>query len=76
MNLGVPLEVMLSNETFLAMWTLVLSISEMGLHVGLDVFFSTEALLTIGIETKPFIVWTRAFNESGYIIDGDTSLGN
>ena len=46
-NLGVTLEIMTPDEALAAVVTTELSITEVSLHVGLDVLFTTEALIAV-----------------------------
>lgn len=61
-DFGMSLEIVLADETFLAMKTLKLAISEVRLHVGLDIFFAPETFVALRVETQPLAVsgvWTR-----------------
>jgi hypothetical protein len=46
-DLCVAFQIMLADEAFLAMWALILAITKMCLHMGLDVFLASETLLAL-----------------------------
>lgn len=74
-NLGVTLQVMSTNEALVAMITLILAITKVGLDVGLDIFFSSEPPLAAGVKANPLsILRVRARDVGGDLIDGDPSL--
>lgn len=50
------LQVVLANEAFLAVRTLELSVSEMGLDVGFDVLLAPESLVAFWVQTNPLSV--------------------
>ena len=50
------LEIVLSDEAFLAVGTLKLSVPEMGLNMRFDVLFPSKALLAIRVEANPFSI--------------------
>ena len=61
MDLGVTLEVVLSNEAFLTRRAFELSIVEMCLYVGFDVLFTAKLLVAVLEDTYPLVVfgvWT------------------
>jgi len=77
MNLCVPFKIMLPYKTLVAVRALELSVSEMSLHMGLDVFFSTEALAAVRIQAKPSgITWIGRLNISRDVINGNTGVCN
>jgi hypothetical protein len=76
-DLGVALQVMLSDKALAAMGALKLTISQMGLHVGLDILLATETLITLWEEAHPLLVdRVRAGNVMCNIIDGDAGVLN
>lgn len=61
MNFRMSFEIMLTDEAFMAVRTLELAVSEMGLDMGFDVFFSAKSLLAFWEKTKPLVVhWVRS----------------
>ena len=75
MNLGMALQVVLADETFLAMRTLELSVSKMGLYVRFDVFLTAESLVTFWVKTNPLSIrWVRSLNECCNVVNGDPSV--
>ena len=55
-DLGVPLEIMLSDKAFLANQALELAISKMGLDMGFDIFLSPKPLVAVWIFADPLSV--------------------
>jgi hypothetical protein len=77
MNFGMAFEIVLSDEAFLAVGALELSVSEMGLDVRLDVLLPSKAFLAIRVETNPFsIERIRSRNEGSNVVNSDSSLSN
>lgn len=70
-------QVMRANKALVAEITLVLTVSEMCLNVGSDVFFSPKTLPTLLEHTRPFpslcILFAHVFTD---IFLGETSIQN
>lgn len=76
-DLGMSLQVVLSNKALFAMRTLELSVAKMGLYMRLDVLLSSKTLLTVWVQAKPFAVcWVRPLDEGSDIIYGDSCVGD
>lgn len=76
-NLGMALEIVASDEAFLAMVATELSVTQMSLNMRLDVLFSAESLVAVFVLANPFVVsrvWP--FNELCDVIEGDVCLFN
>jgi len=71
------LEVVLSDEAFLAVGTLKLSVPEMGLNMRFDVLFPSKALLAIRVEANPFsIERIGSRNERRNIVNCNSGFSN
>ena len=74
-NFGMSLEVMAAHEALLAVVTSELSVAEMSLNVGFDVFLATEFLVATFKIASPLVVhriW--AFDVLGNVIKTDVRL--
>jgi hypothetical protein len=77
MDLGVPLEIMASHESFVAVIALELPIIEVGLDVRLDVLLPAESLIAIVKFANPLIVQRIGpFYVLRNVIQGDIGLLN
>jgi hypothetical protein len=75
-DLGVALEVVLANEALATVRALELAVPEMGLHVGLDVFFAAEALVAGGEEAEVFLVCGGGAGDVARdVVGGDAGFG-
>ena len=75
MDFGMPLEIVSTDESFVAVITLELSIVKVSLHVRFDVLFPAEALVAIVELANPLVVrriWP--FYVLCNIVQGDVSL--
>jgi hypothetical protein len=75
MDFGMPLEIVSTDEPFVAVITLELSIVKVSLHVRFDVLFPAKALVAIVELADPLVVhriWP--FYVLCNIIQGDVSL--
>lgn len=77
MYLRMTFQVVSSNETFIAMVTLILSVTKMRLDVRLNVFLSSKASVAAGVNANPFPVnGIRSGNVRCDFINGNPSLGD
>jgi hypothetical protein len=75
MNFGMPFEIVSTDESFVAVITLELSIVKVSLHVRFDVLFPAEALVAIVELANPLVVRrVRSFYVLCNIVQGDVSL--
>lgn len=75
MDFGMPLEIVSTDESFVAVITLELSIVKVSLHVRFDVLFPTEALVAIVELANPLVVRRIGpFYVLCNIVQGDVSL--
>jgi hypothetical protein len=74
-DLCVTFKIMLADEAFLAVWTLILAITKMCLHMRLNVFLASKTLLALWKQTSPFLIGgIRAFDVTSDIINGNASV--
>jgi hypothetical protein len=72
MYLGMAFEIVLSNEAFLACWTLELPIVKMGLDMRLDVLLAAKFLVAVLKGTYPLIVsWIRTLDVLLNVVECD-----
>lgn len=76
-NLGVSLEIVLTNKALPAGWALILAVVQMGLNVGLDVFFATKLFSTVVKQTSPLAIrrlWS--LDELSNLFASDACVGS
>ena len=77
MDFGVTLEIVSSDKTLLAVVAAELSVTEMSLHMRLDVLFATKAFVAVFVLADPLLVdGVRPFDELCDVVKVDVGFLN
>lgn len=75
MDFSMSFEIVSSYEAFLAVVTSELSVTKMGLNVGLNVFFSAEALVAVFVLADPLsVIWQWSLDELSNVVECDVGF--
>lgn len=76
-DLRMSLQIVSANEALVAVVTLVLTISKVGLNMGLDILLSAKSSVTAGMQANPLaILGIRTRYVGGDFINANTCFGD